>query len=533
MSFLSPTRTVLHVSDECLTAYVAGAKGVKLVDTVPWGSENFEKNVASLIAKDCGKNPVLILNDMVEQHYRKERVVRTGVGTMDRGAMVRRKLNVAFPNYSVRASLALKEKIPKVGSQPGADIYIFAAVANSDQVSQTISATKASLASVAGFCLLPIESSDMVKALSTKYTSKNKKKKDSWSIFIGQHRNGSLRQVLTKNGELALTRMSPVVDSDEDPDVWAREVYQEFKSTISYLSRFGYDPEDGLDVFLVSNPVPGEILRNMFEEECTLHIMSSHDAAQALNLKIDPSEDGRYAESLHVGWVANKRRLLLPMKAAQVDEVSSPRQVAFVAGIGLCVSGAFLAYQAASMGSAYSETLSNLDRTKAQKSQLDAQFQREVERLDGVGFNVRLVQNALLVHDDLEKTNVKTLNLLKSVGGALGKDLRVDSIALKKQEPIVTTTPWGASTKEPYVLFEATLKMTYPSTADVDSGNKEVEDLRGRLSALLPDHDVVVTKFLKDYEYTEGLVVEAGDLDKNNIQQDFIAEVLIKGPVIE
>lgn len=530
LSFLSPARTVLLVSDEYLSVFSVGSAGVRLVDSLPWETENFEKNVASIIAKDCGKKPVLILNDMVEQHYRKERVVRTGVSIMDKSSMVTRKLNVAFPSYPIRAAYPLKEKIPKTDTQPAADVYIFAAVANTDQVNQTISATKRSLASVAGFCLLPVESSDMVKALSAKMGGKKGRRKNTWTIFIGQHRNGNLRQVLTKNGELALTRMSPMIDKDDDPERWAQELYQEFKSTLGYLGRFGYDPDDGLDVFVIANPAPGEALRAVFDEDCDLNVMTSEEAARALGMPIGPQPDGRYADILHVAWTGRKSRFILPMKATQVDEVSRPRQAAMAVGMVLFAGAAFLGYQAISAAGGLSETLNEIDVSKRQKSQLDSQYQREVQRLEEVGFDVRLVQSSLAVYNEFEADRIKALDLFKAVGKALGKDMRIDSIDITREKPNIVQNAWGAVQKsDEGPQFKAVMKMTYPSTADVDRGNQEVADLRGRIESLLPDYKTEVTKFLKDYEYTEDLVVEAGDLDKQDIQQDFVAEITIKG----
>lgn len=533
LSFLTPNRTVLLVSDEFLSVFTVTASGVKLVESLPWESENFEAHVADLIARDCGKKPVLILNDMVEQHYRKERVVRTGVGMVDKSAMVKRKLNVAFPNYSIRAAFPLKEKVPKTNTQPAADIYIFAAVAGNDQITKTVESTKKSLASVAAFCLLPVEATDMVKALSTKLGAKKGRKKNLWSVFIGQHRNGSLRQVLTKNGELALTRMSPIIDKDDDPQVWAQELYQEFRSTMSYLSRFGYDPSDGLDVFVVANPAPAEALRNIFEEDYDLHVLGVDEVARALGVNIGHQDDLRYADVLHVAWAGRKSRFILPMKATQVDEVSRPRQAAMMAGLVMLCGFAFLSYQVVSSASALVSLMSDIGDAKRQKSQLDSQYQREVQRLSEVGFDVRLVQGALAVQEEFEADRLPVLMIFQKIGEALGKDLRIDSIEVNKLKPGVVENVWGAVNKQAQPRYEARLKMTYPSTADVDRGNQEVADLRTRIEALLPDHKVEVTKFLKDYEYTEGLVVEAGDLEKQNIQQDFVAEIVLKGPAKE
>ena len=155
-----------------------------------------------------------------------------------------------------------------------------------------------------------------------------------------------------------------------------------------------------------------------------------------------------------------------------------------------------------------------------------------MQRLEGVGFDAKLVQSSLSVYENFEDNRIKVLELFKGVGNALGKDLRIDSIEVVKPKQTIVENAWNTvQNKKPDSLFEARLKMTYPSTADVDSGNQEVADLRNRLESMLPDHEVEVTKFLKDYEYTEGLVVETGDLETENIQQDFVAEILVKGLV--
>lgn len=533
LSFLTPSRTVLLVSDEFLTIFSISSKGAKLIETVPWGVEDFEKMISRIIAKDCGKKPVLIVNDMVEQHYRKERVVKTGVSFVDKSSMVQRKLNVAFPNYSIRAAYPLKEKIPKTESQPAADVYIFAAVANTDQITQTVSATKKSLASVAGFCLLPVESSDMVKALSTKMAKKGKKK-NVWSIFIGQHRNGSLRQVLTKNGELALTRMSPMSESDENPEVWAQELSNEFKSTMSYLTRFGYDQDDGLDVFVMANPAPGEALRALIDVECDLHVMTVNEAAQTLGVAIGQQSDARYADALHVAWIGRKGRFILPMKAAEVDEVSRPRQIAMGAAALLFAGAAFLAYQNATSYSELSSTVEEINNFKRQKAQLDAQFEREVQRLAEVGFDAKLVQSSLAVHEGFEKEKIEVLNVVQSLGRALGNDLRIDKMELRRAEPTIVDNLFaagGADANKSEPLFNARLTMTYPSTADVDVGNREVALLRNRIESMMPQNEVVVVKELQDFSYQEGIVVEAGDVETQNAQQDFVAEILITGMI--
>jgi hypothetical protein len=467
---------------------------------------------------------------MVEQHYRKEKVLKTGVGVMDKAGMLKRKLNVAFPNYPVKAAFLLKEKLPKTDKKVNADIYIFAAVPDTKQFGSSLGAVNRSLVPVSGFCLLPVESSDMVKMLSAKLTKKSEPK-CRWVLFIGQHKNGSLRQIVTKNGELALTRMTPITDNDNDVDLWAGEVHQEFKATMSYLTRFGYQPEDGLHVIVMANETAGEAIESKIEEPCKYTAMTSAEAARLLNVPLGPQDDFRYADPLHAAWAGRKTKFILPMRAAQVDKVSKPRQMAMAASVILVLGLAFFSYQLLSAMADLSAVSTDLDEAQSNLTNLNVQYQKEVKRKEELGFDVRLVQSSIAVYDQLEKNTVEPLRLFQNVGRALGKDLRLDRVIIERPVSNIASTVMGAVNQESGPpIYTATLQMTYPSTTNIDSGNKEVGDLRGRLASLMPDNNVEVTKFLKDYEYVEEVVVETGDLKKTDVNQDFVAEISIKGP---
>lgn len=377
MSLLTPSRTILMISDDALFIYAIGPKGVKMIEAVPWSAENFEDNVALIIAKECGGKPVLIINDMVEQHYRKEKIPK--VSPLDKQNVVKRKLNVAFPNYPVRAALPLKEKVAKTDKAMAGSIYIFAAVPASDAFKKTMAAATKSLAPISGFALLPIEASDMIKKLSEKLSSKGEKKAQ-WTIFIGQHQGGGLRQIVIKNGELALTRMTPIIETDENPSVWANEVHQEFQATMSYLSRFGFDSEDGLNVVLVSDSAAGDMVNELIDVPCNFFSMTSEQVAKTMKLPSFSQEEIHLADMLHVGWIGKKSRFILPMKAKQIDNVSQPRQIAVAASVLLLLGGCFQSYQLLGYYQGLSEGREDVASKARKKDQLDLLYEREIKR---------------------------------------------------------------------------------------------------------------------------------------------------------
>ncbi len=525
LSILAPSRTILMISDEALLIYSVDSKGVKFIEAVPWSADDFEDSVSIMISKDCGGKPVLILNDMVEQHYRKEKVPR--VSALDKQNIVKRKLKVAFPNYPVRAALPLKEKVKKTENSLGGDVYIFAAVPASDSFTKTMNATRLSLAPVAGFCLLPVESSDMIKKLSDKLSPKGEDKAQ-WTIFMGQHQNGGLRQIVIRNGELALTRMTPIAETDDDPVLWAKDVHQEFQATMSYLSRFGFDPSDGLNVILISEPGTGDIVSELIEAPCNFFSLTSDDAADYLKLNLGPGNTAYHATALHLAWIGRKSRFILPMKAKQIDRVSQPRQMAALASFFLVFLAVFLGYQLLNSMQSISEIKTDVEDISHRKGQLDLQYSKEVKRKTDLGYNIQLIQSSLAVYDALEKKQINILPLFYNIGVALGRDMRIDRFDLKRGKLGLAKKVLSGNSKGP--LFVASMQMTFPSTTNAEKGNAEIKSLSMRLQNSLSEHVVSITKLLEDYEYSEEIVVETGDAKKKSISQDYVAEISIEGP---
>lgn len=534
---LSYSKTVLIIGDEALYIFSATSKSTQLVEAVSWDAENFEVNVAKILSKDCGGKPVVIINDMVEQHYRKERVPK--VGFLDRNNVVNRKLKVAFPNYPVKAALALKDKIAKTENLPAAYVYIFAAAPYSDAFAKTMAAARLSFVQILGFSLLPVESADMVKALSTKLTPKGDPR-PRWSVFMGQHQNGALRQIVTKNGELALTRMTPIVDSDNDPDVWAEDVNQEFQATMSYMSRFGFTAEDGLDVTVIASEETSAILDNALEVPGVVHILTAMDAASKLGFSLTRQVDQRYADGIHAGWIGRKSRLSLPMQSREIESISKPRKVANFFSAVLALSFLFFAYNAYEKFGVLSEINTNAEDVASRVSQLDVQYKKEVANKEALGYDVKLIQSSIGVYEKFEKEDIKPLELFKGVGTSLGRDLKLDRIAVKRAKPDLfegtASTDLGSvvdalnSGDNPEnFIYEATLQLTFPSTTDIDKGNQEIEALKLSLEQALPNHKVVIQKYLKDTQYADELVVEEQTMDSENPAQDFIVSILIKG----
>lgn len=522
--FLSPSRCVLFITDELVHVYDVGSNAVRLVNSVAWKDPDFEEIVADNIVKDCRGKPVLILSDMVEQHYRMEKMPK--VSPLDKPNIIKRKLAVAFPKYPIRAAFEIKVKDKR--KTPGG-IYLLAAVPESKAFQKIMSVVKRSLVPVAGFCLLPVESSDMVEALSQKLRKKGAEKVARWSIFLAQHESGELRQIVVNDGNLALTRITPIVDTDKKPDLWASEVNQELNATMGYLSRFGYSQDDGLDVIVISRPESANRLEALLEVPCNFHALTLQQAAHVLNVKLG-SQEGNKADALHSAWIGRKGAFLLPMQSTDLSNVKTPRQVAALAMILMILAGGWFAYDVFEKMQLLNETQDDLQTAENEKRNLERIYEEEKERKNVRGIDdVDLFQNALGLYAEIKNDGFDPLPVLTAVGHELAGYMKIEAFKMK-----VTTQTSKGSDLDPYYVekkqktFDTTFQFIFPGTIRVEDGNKQMRDLAKRIAKALPDYEVNLQKELQDLTYSGDFTFETGVVAEKSSEDQYTAEIRVR-----
>lgn len=520
-------KTVLITTDDALSVYVSISGRTRPVENLSWDDESFKEKLHRCLIGICKKRPIIVLNDMVEQHYRKERVRKAGVGLMDRSSMIDRKLMVAFPNYPIRAALSLKEKTRQAGNTS----YIFTAIPETQKIKDLLSVIHRPEFVVEGFCLLPVEATDMIKNISDRLL-KRQKKKAAWTIFMGQHKSGSLRQVVIKDGELALTRMTPIADMHETPENWVLEAHQEFKATMSYLARFGYEESDGLSVVVIADNEIGRDLEKLITEECVYNSLSMAQVSSVLGIKQVAASGENYTDLLHASWVAKKKQVLLPMSVAILDRVAKPRRYAKYASLLLFLLCGYLIQQSYAGFSKLDVIASDFKGTTLFKKRLDAEYEAEVTEKAKLGYDVDLMQGALEVHKSLQESRPDVLAIFKEIGVALDGNMRLNKIEISQPQSKVASMieqlqiiP-GQEVER--TLYKGVLTIIYPTTTNIDEGNAQVKEFHGRLQARLKDHDVVVSKFLNDYEYTDQVVIDSSVNQRDASEQDFTVEITIE-----
>lgn len=531
---MSPSRCVLILGDEGLQIYNVTRLNAQFVEFLSWDTVDFESSVRDLIIKKCKRKPVVILNDMVEQHYRKERIPKVSI--LDRGNILKRRLGVAFPHYRVRAALKLKDRKTGFNEAGKGDSYLFAAIPNSDPFNKTLEAIRQSSAPIVGFYLLPVEASAMVKILSSKLKSGGASK-SAWTIFVGQHHGGGLRQIVTRNGELALTRMTPIVDTDVEPELWAKEVIGELTATMSYLSRFGYQESDGLDVVIVANESSSTSLSSLITIECNLQLMTSQQVAAKLGTRLGHQEDLRYADPLYAGYLGAKSKFLLPMKSMAIEHLTQPRRVASFIMLALLAGCAYFGFNVFTDWKKYIETEDRLVVAVQQNSSLREEYNRELRKKKQLGFDFAYVNNSIEIFNELQAKKIKPLPLIREISRSLGADIHLDNFVVKADEAEVKAREGDLgynqlAEKQSVTYLDAIFTISFPNTIDPDVGVEKINQLKERLESNLPDYEIAIVRQVADLSYTGNFVGEAGtSTSQQSTPEEYIAEINIRGRV--
>ncbi|MBI4030662.1 MAG: hypothetical protein HY370_03205 [Proteobacteria bacterium] len=507
----------------------------RFVGSVSWQNDDFEDVVVTALRRACGSKPALILNDMTDQHFKGgQRMPR--VGAMDKANVLKRKLQVSFPNYPIRGALPLKWDKGESGGKKkhGGGLYLFAGIPMSEPVAKSFSAVKAAMVPIAGFCLLPVEGAEMVQTLAVRLAGKSRKP-SRWVVFMGQHRDGGLRQVITRDGQLAMTRMTPMTEADNAPDIWARDVSQEFKATISYLSRFGFSSAEGVDLIVISDSESGALLENLVNIPCHYTALSAPEAAREIGMNIGVQDNSRYADPLYAAWSGRKSRFTLPMEAVELARIGKPRQVAALFMVGLILAGGYLGWHMFSMMQSMSAMQDDLDNQKRILAQAEKDHQQEVDRMAALGFDVRLVQGAIETYSVLDKDKMRTLTLIKKLGEALGDNLRLDIVTVDyiTPPPLDPQSAAALSGQEQQQRPQVNMliKLSFPPSVEPEVGVREVNDLKRRLTATMPGYDVVVQRNVAGLEYSDTFSGAVGRSAKDIASEKGVAEISIRGAI--
>lgn len=498
-------KRVLLLGADGVVIYGPSGAGVERETSLAWDMPNFDELLSEALGKQNANKQVIVLFDGADQTYRKEENIPK-LSAIDRPRFVKRKLELAFPNYPIRASLEIKPQKIKGRGAAGPASYLFVALPETDQVDRVGRAILESGVPVAGFGLLPAESVGLAPALAEKIFAGESGGISRWTVLIGQHETGGLRQVVVKDGNLALTRLTPTGEGGASGAAWAEEVAREFRATMTYISRFGFNPEDGIDVIIISD----DISRQFFDAAALgvkrLRCIPVTDALKLLGAKSFGLEKSNFADGLHAAWVSKKRALRLPIRVPSLHQIMAPRLVAQAAAAVLVFSALAFVYMAFNAIQQNYVIGQEIEQRQSQRSMLERELTQESKVFDTLPVKATLLKGTLSVKKFLDTNTVPLGGFLQRLKSVLGTGIILNSFEYKhdpssKLQLEAPTGARGAFVPPPAPgtlqagergLIKASFSFSLPGTMPLEQKVNTAEALQQKLQEAFPGYNVKI-----------------------------------------
>jgi hypothetical protein len=504
MATLPLNRRILLVGGEGVVLFAPAGKGVEREAAISWDVPNFDRQLAETLTEKNKNKSVLVLFDGADQAYRKEENVPK-LSPLDRPRFIKRKLELAFPSYPIRAALEIKAA-KKKGFQVKADdtppSYLFVALPETEQLDRVGAALLESSVPVAGFGLLPVESAGLVVEIAQNLfnpeAKKQKGRKGSrWCVLIGQHETGGLRQVVVKDGNLALARLTPTSEAGTSGPGWVEEVMRGFKETLAYVARFGYSADEGIDVVIVC----GEIEKQFFDQKAmpvtNFRCVNPGEALALIGAKSFGLEKTNFADALHAAWAGRKRAPALPVRIPSIHRIMAPRLGARFASVALVVTALAMAALAVNDYQAYLSLDDDLSAKENRQQMAQREFDQESKAFDSLPVKPETLKNALAVKALLDNNSVDPGPILNTLKATLGGDVVLDKLSFEHAPGAgMSSDPKAvaAADKQDHGRVKIAFSFALPDALPLEQKVTRAEGLQRDLKKAFPGWEVKIAQ---------------------------------------
>ena len=480
---MAKTEFVLNVGDDnvVLTKFTGGK-----VANAWLGSPDpamATEELGEALAEDK-KARISVLFDTLDQSFKEEEIPRVGI--LDRRKVLARHINMAFPGANIRGARLVNETSKKTL------VYEFASVPLDGHIPGWLDFVDSLPNPLAGIHAIATENVDILDALLPKDLPVEEGR-NHWRHLIGVNVTGGLRQIIAKNGRLSLTRLTQAPPPETPPDEFSSMIIADFKATITYIRRLGYQVGEPLDLVVLTTAENKVLLQERdWDGARSVSVYTPYEAGAMLGLGSLGREDQAFADVLHAAWFASKRKSLLPLTraAALGDTKDDLRDLGFAlapyaAGIALAGTLGWSGWTYYNYGEAKAQNAGLI----AQLDQVKAALQKQKDVLAGLPYQAGQVKNVIDVAGTLDVGKVNMSPLMANVAAALDSDAIVLDFSFKASSP----SPTGKGAATPQSL-EVSMRLA-KTIANAEEAVQTARRLNQRLTASFgPDYKVTMTK---------------------------------------
>ncbi|HEX4890150.1 MAG TPA: hypothetical protein VFW37_07260 [Alphaproteobacteria bacterium] len=482
-----------------------------------------------LALADEPERPVILLYDVLGQTYRRDRL--PPVNFLDRPKIMMRKLETLFPGTELKGGLQLGVS---GGEIRGFD-YLFASVTALPEIVQWQQMLDQIENPVSDARLLPVEAVRLLNRLVMQANPLGQKP-DQWNILISQHRTGGFRQVVTRDGRISIARMtSGFIEIDAAAETGAL-LRREIGATIDYITRLGFNRDEGLNAIFIGRRSIGDALIRMQLPVRKLTVFSPSEAAQAMGVTGADDGSGHFADLLHsvtAGsriipalsiWPRARRQKYQQM----VGQRWGARALAAASVAGLIYAGV--------LGWEIRGAETELAQVEAIRANLQQHYDAEASKLDRGPVSVARMRDVISIHQQLEAGNPDLAPLYAVLRASLSDSARLKLIRVEIAPPppaiLSDPTPEGvpAAAPEPGpVSGKVTLFIDLSSYRDAVLAVGEADRVTGALRKALPEMQINIMRQPLNILPADTFTVKPGENILEFTGKELVAEIEMTG----
>ena len=445
------------------------------------------------------RRPLLVIGDLLEQSYRKEAVPR--LNPLDRGKVLKRRLERAFPNTPLKGSLRLAED----PDEPRQVDHLLIGLPPAPDWDRWLDFLRTVDNPVTALTLLSVEATDLVTRLAQALTPAGSRPSD-WTVFVARQFTGGFRQIIVHRGELVLTRLTPSLAADASAAERVAEIGHELKATLGYMTRLGYRAGGSLDLIVLCDAALHGELHTIAAPPGQRFIVTAADAAGALGLAdcgATADADGALLGAL---WLGRKRQPAVQLLPADLTRRKLQGQALRAASAALAASALGLISYSALSAAAVLKVEQEIDWLSAWQGTTEQQLARSESEAEEIAARADQMRVLLEAHRRLTAGHAAPFEVLAAVRQAMARGEQLARISWQ------LAAPAGGQRREPTGEAGASLELTFDlgSLSDPAAAVAATEDLARRLRAAFPDRPVTIARQAVDILPHQAFVGSSG-----------------------
>lgn len=325
---------VLFIGDEgAILTYVLG-KMVQSRQFVPDAGPQSLKELRQTFAK-YPEAPLFLIIDSMDQTYMQQTL--PPVSALSINKLVKRRLERDFNDTEIKGAIFLGRE--KKGRKDWN--YMMVAVEKSPQIGVWLEFIDELPNYFRGIYLVATESEYLIKYIEHSIDPEEDRQEAGWKFLVSHNKVGGFRQVILRNGKVVFTRLAQPI-GESSTEMVAGNIEQEMLSTIEYMKRLSYTPQDGLDIYIIASSGIKEAIDSKKFNNATVRVYTPYELAQLLGIEGATQPTDQFGDVILAAAIGCSKKHILALSTPAAKRINQyfqflylQRAVAGTIGLGM------------------------------------------------------------------------------------------------------------------------------------------------------------------------------------------------------